>query len=1020
MTPERWRQITGIFHGAVAISDSAARDAYLHDACSDDPLLREEIDSLLAAHVDPTSSIDAPQLHDFDATNRLALGTTLGPYCTEDLLGAGGMGEVYRARDTRLGRTVALKILPTHLRSNPQLLARFEREARTIAGLNHPYICTLHDVGRHEGIDFLVMEYVEGETLSSRLRRGRLSVEEAVRFTREVAEALAAAHAKGIIHRDIKPSNIIVSSGGHVKVVDFGLARGTTLFDGAETTRDGPTEPGVRVGTPRYMSPEQALGQPLDPRTDIFSLGVVLFESLTGELPFEGTTRYAYLQNLLAGRVKSVAELRAEVSDSLRAVLARCLERDAPKRLDSAFWLAAELDGIERGRRGPVSWRLARWAMGAGVAAAGVWMVATSIPLSPTGSPTGADVAQLRRFTTSAGEESDSHFSPDGTWVSFIATEGGRRHLFAQQLDGGERRPVTLPAGVLQNHVWSPDQKAYACLIWQDPVWTVQVVPTYFGGDVPLQTVLTPQIQRAAKLLRWIGRAVYLQVEESGRSLTLQRLDLDRNRFEPLNGPWNDMTVRAFDVRPDGLQVVWSAATGSQRDDLWVASINGGVATPLTGADDESRKRLPLWNGLGTTVIYQSNRGGQVDLWELVTKSRQSFRRSSDPGIERPESTLKDGSITYQLTSQKTALWIWNVQDGKGRQVGDEGLSDFAPSVSRNGRLQLVFQRSLPSPVEGFLQMDSDIYLADVTNPKARLERAKKVATGLAPQLSPDAKYLAYLQRGQNTPGQERLFVRNLNTSAVDKLSSNLLLPANDNFPVAWIEQNMAWASPEDLYFVERVDPPEVWRLVHYRVGSAPTPVASTETASRITDIYPSSDGKIIAYLSRTDAKETEGWTYKLHAVDLATGRDRVVKDLGLQRGLRLRGWLRRDAALIITRFVAIDANLTWTVELMVLHPDGTLRQTDTIDRVVSVSHLGSRQSDLYFTRSVDGVGNLFAYSIAARKSRQVSENSVRDVTIGGATSLGDEYVVGIRHEQTRDIHILDARPPARRSSGSE
>ena len=318
--------------------------------------------------------------------------------------------------------------------------------------------------------------------------------------------------------------------------------------------------------------------------------------------------------------------------------------------------------------------------------------------------------------------------------------------------------------------------------------------------------------------------------------MTLQRLDLDRNRFEPLNGPWNDMTVRAFDVRPDGLQVVWSAATGSQRDDLWVASINGGVATPLTGADDESRKRLPLWNGLGTTVIYQSNRGGQVDLWELVTKSRQSFRRSSNPGIERPESTLKDGSMSYQLTSQKTALWIWNVQDGKGRQVGDEGLSDFAPSVSRNGRLQLVFQRSLPSPVEGFLQMDSDIYLADVTNPKARLERAKKVATGLAPQLSPDAKYLAYLQRGQNTPGQERLFVRNLNTSAVDKLSSNLLLPANDNFPVAWIEQNMAWASPEDLYFVKRVDPPEVWRLVHYRVGSAPTPVASTKAYQPVSD----------------------------------------------------------------------------------------------------------------------------------------------------------------------------------------
>jgi serine/threonine protein kinase len=165
MTPERWRQITEIFHGAIAIRDAPAREAYLHDACSDDPLLRQEIDSLLAAHVDGTSSIDAPLPQAVSITHRLAPGTMLGPYRVEELIGAGGMGEVYRAHDSRLGRAVALKTLPIHLRANPQLLARFEREARAVAALNHPYICTLHDVGRDRGIDFLVMELVEGETL---------------------------------------------------------------------------------------------------------------------------------------------------------------------------------------------------------------------------------------------------------------------------------------------------------------------------------------------------------------------------------------------------------------------------------------------------------------------------------------------------------------------------------------------------------------------------------------------------------------------------------------------------------------------------------------------------------------------------------------------------------------------------------------------------------------------------------------------------------------------------------------
>jgi serine/threonine protein kinase len=929
------------------------------------------------------------------------------------------MGEVYRARDTRLGRTVALKILPTHLRSNPQLLARFEREARTIAGLNHPCICTLHDVGRHEDIDFLVMEFVEGETLSSRLRRGRLSIQEAVRLTREVAEALAAAHAKGIIHRDIKPSNIIVSSGGHVKVVDFGLARGTSLFDGAETTRDGPTEPGVRVGTPRYMSPEQALGQPLDPRTDIFSLGVVIFECLTGELPFEGATRYAYLQSLLSGRVKPLAELRADVPDSLRAVLARCLERDASKRLDSASWLAAELDGIERGR-GPMSWRLARWAIGGAVVAAGVWIVATSTPLSPTGSPTSTDDAQLRRFTTLPGEESDSHFSPDGMWVSFMTTEQGRRRLFVQQVDGGEPRPVTLPVGKLQSHVWSPDGTSYACLMFQDPAWTVQIVPNLFGNAVPVQTVQVPQISRAAKLLRWIDRAIYLQVEESGRSLSLQRLNLDGNRFERLTGPWSDMRVGGFDVRPDGGRVVWAATpAGAQWDDLWLADLNGKALKQLTGADDESRKRFPLFSGLGTTVIYQSNRGGQVDLWELDTTGRRLVRRTSDVGLERPESASRNGSLSYQLASQKTTLWIWNARDGKGTQVSDSGLSDVAPTASRDGPLRVAFQRSLPSPVEGFLAMDTDIFVADVTAPQTRLINARKVGTGLAPGLSPDGRLLAYLQRAPEAPGQAQLMVTDVDNGRVEKLSATVL-PSVSSFPVDWTEQTFAWASAQDLYFVERAGSPHVSRLGHYRGGRGALALMATVTESRITDISPSFDGKTVAYLARKSTASPEGDAYQLHAFDVGTRTDRVVRDLGAQYLVRLRGWLPDGAGLVLARSIDFNEANAWTLELMVISAEGAVRQKATIDHVVNVSRLVPQYTDLYFTRSVEGIGNLFAYSFASRKVRRASENSVLDVTYGSVAPLGADHVVGIRHEQTRDIQLLDARPRVRRNTGGQ
>ena len=487
------------------------------------------------------------------------------------------------------------------------------------------------------------------------------------------------------------------------------------------------------------MSPEQALGQPLDPRTDIFSLGVVLFECLTGELPLEGKTKGEYRQNLLTGHVKSIAALRSDVPDTLRALLTRCLERNPAKRLDSAAWMATELDQIAIGSlHHPVWRRLARWAAVVVFVVTLVGLIVISYPLkSPVAS---TEDAQLRRFTTSPGEEFDSHLSPDQKWMSFIAVDRGERHLYVQQIDSGEARAVTLPVGIVQSHVWSPDQSAYACLVLQNPGWALQIVPALFGSDLPSRTVPMPQISRTAKLLRWIDQVIYLQVEESGRSPSLQRLDLNGKRLERLDGPWKNMNVRGFDVRPDGKQVVWSAASaGSSRDDLWLADLSGGTPTQLTGDEDESRKRFPLWNGLGTKVIYQSNRGLQVDLWELDVTSRKSVRRPSNPGIERPESTSTNGSLSYQLTSQRTALWMWTAREGKGNQVSDEGLSDFAPSASQSP-VEVAFQRSQPSPVEGFLQMDSDIFLANGVDRSHALVRPQESRAGLGPQLSPDGR----------------------------------------------------------------------------------------------------------------------------------------------------------------------------------------------------------------------------------------------------------------------------------------
>ena len=1014
MTPERWRQITGIFNGAVAISDSDAREAYLLDACADDVSLREEVDSLIAAHDDGSSPLANQVLPDVRIKNRLAMGTMLGPYRVEALLGAGGMGEVYRARDTRLGRTVALKVLPTHLRANSQLHARFEREARAVALLNHPYVCTLHDIGRDRDIDYLVMEFVEGETLSATLERGRMPVAQAIGLTREVAEALAAAHAKGIIHRDIKPSNIIVTPSGHAKVVDFGLARESSLFHSDESTREDHTEPGVRVGTPYYMSPEQAVGEPLDPRTDLFSLGVVLFECLTGERPFEGTSRTAYIRNVLAGRLRDVSSLRPDIPPGLETVLAHCLERDPSKRLDSAAWLASELGALTKKHEPAKAPGWGRWiasAVAILIVAGGLFLAWRQRELAGD-----ARVAQLRRFTTSPGDESDSHLSPDGMWMSFIAVRQGERRLFAKQVDGDEERQVTLPPGELQNHIWSPDQSEYACLIWRNQSWVVHIVQGVFGSGVPRQSLPLPPLPRNAMLVRWVSKTIYMQVEEATSSPSLRKLDLVTGGLEVIAGPWAGMRVRGFDVAPDGRRVVWSAmATGTQRDDLFVADLPGGSARQVTDASDDSKKRFPLWRGGGEAVIYQSGRGGQIDLWELDLATGRSVRLTTDAGIEEPDSTSRDGSISYQLTTEKTALLVWKSDDDRGVQVSNEGLSDFAPHASASGRV--AFQRSQASPVEGFLQRDSDIVIADISATTG-LTNATKVATGFAPRLSPDGRHVAYLQRSGPSP-QTNLIVMNVEARVPTVLSSSMTTPSTHPFPVTWTDQTVTWASNEDLYFLERTNQPTGFRVVRYRVGASPEPVASTQSPDRISGLHPSSDGKTIAYVTRETDGDANRRRHHLHFLDAATGTQRLVADLGSRFATQLRGWLTADQV-VVARSTALEPGQLWTYELVTVSRTGTIQPVGAINHVVSLSHLSPKLSELYFTRKVNGVPNLAAYSFTTKSERQLTDNAVADVTFGGTALLGSDQIIGIRHEQTSDIHLLDVRPrPTRTESSS-
>jgi serine/threonine protein kinase len=934
---------------------------------------------------------------------RPVLGSVGDRYRIERPIGSGGMGVVYQALDLVLNRPVAIKALDDRHALNDEAVARLRSEALAAASLDHPYICKVYELISAGSQTFIVMEFIEGETLDAKLRRGALSVLDTLRLGCEIAEGLAVAHGRGIVHRDIKPSNVMVTPHGHVKLLDFGLAQRDAASGPDATTRPADRTDGSGAGTPSHMSPEQARGGAITARVDVFAFGVVLFECLTGELPFEGLNVDEYLAGVASRAPKDLHHLVPGVPADLSDLLSRCLDKNPARRPASAAVLVRELrrlEGLESGRppgpadRGVGSSR--RWLFALGVAT--VIAIPAVLVVRSRLTPRPDDVEREWPIVSWPSDESGSRLSPDGHWVTFLSTRDGPPALFLQSTDGGEPRPLALGAGDIVSHVWAPDNQRLACVRRIQGRVLVQVIPAFSAG-APTASIVVEPPPFSVRAVRWIGTKIYLDISDQANDQLVQ-IDLNSGTVTDLTRNWHAPGhVKSFDIRADGLQVAFverDPSHGAGREDLWLADLDGTHRVRLT--DDEFSKRSPVWVGRGRAIVYQSDRSGPLSLWEISPRGHTSWPFPSQAIAEAESSSLDGGFVSFRQVSSTADLWRFDAA-GRGGPVTESGLSDFSPSVSGDGRL-IAFARSREDASQPSF-LDAHILTGAIDAGGGRVVTIDRGA-GVGGELSPDGHWLAYFEVVP-AAREWRLRVKNLSTDEIIAVSDHAPLPAYFTFPLAfpfeWTNRNFVWSGDgQTLFFVEN-RPVSQLRQYHVGVGVDNAPLASWPF---IVDLCQSADRVRIAYLTRT------GSDYTLRVRRLMDSAEQSVPLSGQTPSTFLLGWTRGDAALVVARSGATEPDASSPVTVSTVTLSGRITPVGTLMHAfVATARLDAARAAVYATVTGPSGRNIHELLLAGGAERPITDNRSPALGFSRAVPVGDGTLIVAREEQKRDVWLV-------------
>ena len=715
MTDARWQQVKALFEATVERPPSE-RAAFLTAATGGDEALRREIESLLEAHSSKTGFTDRLPFRDTSPLEDSGAGAfgeptrtgpppvaaaDLGPYRVIALLGKGGMGEVYRARDSKLHRDVALKVLPSAFALDPDRLARFRREAQMLAALNHPSIAAIYGLEESNGRQALVLELVEGATLADRIEDGPLRLVDALTMARQIAEALQAAHEKGIIHRDLKPANVKVTPSGVVKVLDFGLAK-TAAGDVEQTTAlaspfvPGETQVGAVLGTASYMSPEQTRGQVVDARTDIWAFGCVLFEMLAGRKAFDADARSDAITRILE-QEPDWSLLPKSTPAAIRQLLRQCLQKDRRRRLQSI----ADARVVIEQQLSPRAMSRATWMALAAVAVlivsvgAYVWS-----RLDRRTASSRSDWVQL----TNLDSVTQPALSPDGRMVAFIRgpnTFVSPGELYVKLLPDGE--PVALTNDNLSKMgpVFSPDGSRIAYTVNAGNSWDTWEVPT-LRGEARLWL-------RNASGLTWLDKGDVMFSEiKTGLHMAIVRSTETRAESRDLYVPphVSGMAHRS-QVAPDGK---WVLLVEMDEKGVWIPCrllpVDGGPSRPVGPA--AARCTNVAWSPDGRWMYFSADAGDGFHIWRQRFPDGRPEQVTSGPTEEEGVAIAPDGKslITSVGLTQRS---VWLHEPSGERQISLEGYA-YWPLLSADGR-KVCFRLSR-TPATG--QAPSELWVADL------------------------------------------------------------------------------------------------------------------------------------------------------------------------------------------------------------------------------------------------------------------------------------------------------------------